>query len=301
MTVCSHACTSTARYVALAEFHAGTDHFPLDIPLSIAGPALATTLAYLNAKYSLFYDKKIFQGLFTAIIKARLAQRRDKLNLFYNLENNALDSSSKDRPFLVYNGRSWTYHETYMMALRYGTWFKKVHGIKPKEVVALNMMNSSTFLFILLGLWSIGAVPALINYNLSGKPLMHSVRTSSARLLIVDEEVRSSFGPEELATFASPDFREDGGSLEIVFHTSEIEAQALQTEAIREDDSARSGAQLRDMALLIYTSGTTGLPKPAIVSWRKGWGGGIIISNFVEMTKHDRVFTVCDLTDEIKH
>ncbi|KAL2863799.1 putative long-chain fatty acid transporter [Aspergillus lucknowensis] len=262
-----------------------------NIPLSLAGPALATTLAYLNARYSLFYDAKIFHGLFKSIIKSRLAQRRDTLNLFYILEDQALDSSSKDRPFIVYNGRTWTYHETYVLALRYGTWFKQVHGIKPREIVALDMMNSSTFLFIWLGLWSIGAVPAFINYNLSGKPLTHSVRTSTARLLIVDEEVRSSFGPEELAAFASPDFREDGGPIEIIFHTPEIEAQVLQTEAIREDDKARRGLQLRDMALLIYTSGTTGLPKPAIVSWRKCWAGSIFVSTFTELQKHDRVFT----------
>ncbi|KAL4918938.1 hypothetical protein BDW62DRAFT_210113 [Aspergillus aurantiobrunneus] len=273
----------------------GYEDVPVHIPLSLAGPALATTLAYLNARYSLFYDAKIFHGLFKSIIKSRFAQRRDNLNLFYILESHALDPASKDRSFIVYDGHSWTFHETYMLALRYGTWFKKLHGIKPREIVALNMMNSSTFIFIWLGLWSIGAVPAFINYNLTGKPLTHSVRTSSARLLIVDEEVRSSFGSEELAAFASPDFREDGGSVEVIFHTPEIEAQILQTEAIREDDKARAGVDLRDMAILIYTSGTTGLPKPAIVSWRKSWAGSIFVSTFIELAKHDRVFTCMPL------
>ncbi|KAL4804815.1 hypothetical protein BDV18DRAFT_153152 [Aspergillus unguis] len=278
---------------ALKEFlEDGYEDVPVpDIPLSLAGPALATTLAYLNARYSLFYDKKIFHGLFKAIIKSRIAQRRDSLNLFYVLEGYALDSASKDRPFIVYDGRTWTYHETYMTALRYGTWFKKVHGVKPKDIVALNMMNSATFIFIWLGLWSIGAAPAFINYNLAGKPLLHSVRTSTARLLIVEEEIRSSFGTEELAAFGSPDFREEGGPIELVSWTPEIEAQVLQTEAIREDNSARAGAQLRDMAMLIYTSGTTGLPKPAIVSWRKSWSGSVFLSHFVEMSKQDRVYT----------
>ncbi|KAL2820797.1 hypothetical protein BDW59DRAFT_174388 [Aspergillus cavernicola] len=266
-----------------------------NLPLTLAGPALATTLAYLNARYSLFYDAKILNGLFKSIIKSRLAQRRDTLNLFYALENYALDPTSKDRPFIVYDGRTWTFHETYVLALRYGTWFKKVHGVKPREIVALDMMNSSTYIFIWLGLWSIGAVPAFINYNLSGKPLTHSVRTSTARLLIVDEDVRSSFGSEEMAAFNSPDFREEGGSIEVIFHTSEIEAQILQTEALREDDKARGGVELRDMALLIYTSGTTGLPKPAIVSWRKSWTGSIFVSSFIELAKHDRVFTCMPL------
>ncbi|KAL4784573.1 hypothetical protein BJX76DRAFT_347700 [Aspergillus varians] len=267
----------------------------LDIPLSFAGPALVTTLAYLNARYSLFYDAKIFHGIFRSILKSRVALRRDNLNLFHILEKHALDSASKDRPFIVYNGRSWTFHETYILVLQYGTWFKKVHGVEPREIVALNMMNSATFVFIWLGLWSIGAVPAFINYNLTRKPLVHSVRTSSARLLIVDEDVRSSFGSEELAALAAPDFREDGGSIEVIFHTPEIEAQILKTEATREDDKVRAGVELRDMAILIYTSGTTGLPKPAIISWRKCWTASTFMSTFIELAKHDRVFTCMPL------
>ncbi|KAL4949410.1 hypothetical protein BDW69DRAFT_198126 [Aspergillus filifer] len=282
---------------ALKEFlEDGYEDVPVvNIPLSLAGPALATTLAYLNARYSLFYDKKILHGLFKTIIKSRLAQRRDKLNLFNILETHALDSSLKDRPFIVYNGRTWTHYETYIIAMRYGTWFKKVHGVKRREIVALDMMNSSTFLFIWLGLWSIGAVPAFINYNLTGKPLTHSVRTSTARLLIVDEDVRNNFGPDEMAAFAAPDFREKGGSMEVIFHTAEIEKEILATEPVREDDSVRAGVELRDMATLIYTSGTTGLPKPAIMSWRKSWAGSIFVATFIELTKNDRVFTCMPL------
>jgi acyl-CoA synthetase (AMP-forming)/AMP-acid ligase II len=153
-------------------------------------------------------------------------------------------------------------------------------------------MNSANFVFIWMGLWSIGAAPAFINYNLSGKPLTHSVKVSSARLLIVDEEVRERFPPEQLATFASPDFRDGKGSVEVVFFTPEVEAQILQTAPVRQDDSARSGPEGRDLAMLIYTSGTTGLPKPAIVSWAKCWAGGTFIGRWISLKKTDRIFTV---------
>jgi acyl-CoA synthetase (AMP-forming)/AMP-acid ligase II len=270
------------------------DHlFGLDIPLSVATPVVATTLAYLNAKFSLFYDVKLIGGLIKTILRSRLAERRDNLNLFYVLEQYALAPGTKNNTFLVYNGRAWTFHETYLTALRYGAWFKKVHGIKPKEIVAMDFMNSSTFILILLGLWSIGAVPAFINYNLSGKPLTHSIKTSTARLLVVDEEIRDQFTPEQMEILTSSEFRETGGSVEVVFVTSEVESQIMQMEATREDDNVRSGSTLRDMALLIYTSGTTGLPKPAIVSWRKCWSGSIFVSNWLGLTKEDRFFTVC--------
>ncbi|KAE8136215.1 hypothetical protein BDV38DRAFT_272262 [Aspergillus pseudotamarii] len=266
-----------------------------DIPLSIATPAVATTLAYLNAKYSLFYDVALIGGLIKSIFKSRLAERRDHLNLFYVLEQHALSPATKDNQFIVYNGRAWTFYETYVMALRYGAWLKRVHGIKPKEIVAMDFMNSSTFLFLLLGLWSIGAVPAFINYNLSGKPLTHCVRTSTARLLVVDEEIRQQFTPEQMETLGSPDFREGGGSVDVVFFTPEVESQIIQMEATREDDSVRNGPALRDLALLIYTSGTTGLPKPAIVSWRKCWTGGTFVTHWLGLAKNDRFFTCMPL------
>lgn len=271
-----------------------TNYPQLDIPFSLLAPAAATTLAYLNAKHSLFYDVKLIGGMLKGIVKSRLASRRDSLNLFYVLEQHAQAPATKDSEFIVYAGRSWTYYEAYVTALRYGTWLKTVHGVKPKEVVAIDLMNSATFVFLMLGLWSIGAMPALINYNLAGKPLLHSIETSSARLLLVDEELHPSFPPEEIEALTSPDFRQGKGPVEVVFFTPETENQISRTEATREDDEARGGVALRDMAMLIYTSGTTGLPKPAIVSWRKCWSGAIFVPNWLGLSQGDRMFTVCD-------
>ncbi|GCB17771.1 fatty acid transporter protein [Aspergillus awamori] len=267
----------------------------LPIPLPIAGSALVATLAYLNAKFSLFQDKHSISSMVSIASNSKSAERTDRVSYFYVLEQHARDPKTKDRPFIVYNGQSWTYHETYVLALRYGTWFKQVHGVKPREVVAMDFMNSSTFVFIWMGLWSIGAAPAFINYNLTGQPLTHSVRASSARLLLVEEELRQKFTSEQLELFASPDFRDGGDPVNVVFFTPEVETQILGMEPTREDDTARSGIQLRDMATLIYTSGTTGLPKPAILPWRKVWAGAVMIKTWLKMTKDDRVFTCMPL------
>lgn len=266
-----------------------------DVPLGIAVPAVAATLAYLNARWSFTYDIRLLRSLVKVAFKSRLAERQDRLNIFYVLEQHALAPTTADRPFIVYNGRTWTFHETYTTVLRYGTYFKHVHGVKPKEIVAMDFMNSSTFLFTWLGLWSIGAVPAFINYNLTGTPLTHSVKSSTARLLFVDEEVRHCFPPDQLLTFASPEFRDGKGPVEVNFFTPDMEALILQTEPAREIDDARGQCVGRDMALLIYTSGTTGLPKPAVVSWRKIWSGSTFVSNWMGVRKTDRLFTCMPL------
>ncbi|KAJ5959933.1 AMP-dependent synthetase/ligase [Penicillium vulpinum] len=266
-----------------------------DIPLSLALPAAATTLAYLNAKWSLSYDLSLLKGLVTMKVRSRVAERGDRLNLFYTLEAYALNPKTADSDFIVYNGRTTSFYEGYIIILRYGAWFKNVHGIKPKEIVAIDFMNSSTFIFMMLGLWSIGAIPAFINYNLSGKPLIHSIRTSTARLLIVDEEVRHCFPAEQEEILTSPSFRDGKGSVEVVFHTPEVEAQIMGMEPTREDDKVRSGLIPRDMAILIYTSGTTGLPKPAIVSWNKCWSGSLFVKDWLSINSSDRFFTCMPL------
>lgn len=265
------------------------------IPLKVAIPAAATTLAYLNARWSVSHDVALGRAFAHTVLQPALAERNDRLNLFYLLEYYALNPKLANDTWVVYNGRSWTFHEGYETVLRYGHWLKTVHGVKPKEIVAMDFMNSSTFIFLMFGLWSIGAVPAFINYNLSGKPLTHSVKASTARLLFVDEDVRGSFPQEQLDIFTSPDFHEDKGPMTVVFFTPDVEAQILQTQPVREDDRARQGVIRRDMAILIYTSGTTGLPKPAIVSWAKCYAGGYFSSSYMGLKQSDRFYTCMPL------
>ncbi|KAJ5634338.1 hypothetical protein N7528_002180 [Penicillium herquei] len=266
-----------------------------DIPLSIAVPAVTTAFAYLNAKHSIFYDVNLITGSIKMARSIRAAETKDQLNLFYSLEEHALSPKTANKEFLVYNGQSWTYSEAYNTALRFAGWFKHTHNVKSKDVVALDCMNSANFLFMILGLWSLGATPALINFNLTGKPLTHSLKMSTSRIVIVDEEVRDHFTPEILQTVAAPDFCDGKSPLHVEFFTPTIEAHVLQIEPIREDNKARAGVIPRDIALLIYTSGTTGLPKPAIVSWNKCHSSAVFISRWMGLLPTDRLYTCMPL------
>ncbi|KAJ5928268.1 hypothetical protein N7466_007224 [Penicillium verhagenii] len=269
--------------------------FLSNVPLSIALPATATALAYLNAKHSLFYDIHLLKSMFKMLKKKNSAEKTDRLNLFYVLENHALSPNTADKEFIVFNGRTWSYRETYDTALRFGNWFQNVHNVGHKEIVAIDSMNSANFLFMILGLWSIGAIPALINYNLGGKPLIHSLKVSTAKLVVVDDEVRHNFPPEIMETITSSEFRDGKGPTEVLFLTPDVEAQILEMEPLREEDKTRAGLLLRDIALLIYTSGTTGLPKPAIVSLQKAWTSACFVGNWTSMTPEDRFFTCMPL------
>jgi acyl-CoA synthetase (AMP-forming)/AMP-acid ligase II len=75
----------------------------------------------------------------------------------------------------------------------------KSKGVQKEEVVAIDFVNSEVFIWVWFGLWSIGAKPAFINYNLTGAPLFHTVRTSTARLVLVDKSGQENFKESVMA------------------------------------------------------------------------------------------------------
>jgi acyl-CoA synthetase (AMP-forming)/AMP-acid ligase II len=224
-------------------------------------------------------------------IGGALRERKDGVNVFYVLENWA--QKAPERKFLIYNGQSWTYKEAYEKVLKYGTWLKTKYGVQKNEVVALDFMNSDTFLWIWFGLWAIGAKPAFINYNLTGTPLLHSIKSSGSRLLLVeDEDVWNAIDDDTKAALQAPGFREDGGRVEVVPFTPSIYPEIDNTLGRREPHDARSGQLLKDLAILIYTSGTTGLPKPAVVSWNKAGSSPRAVARWLGL-RHEDVFYTC--------
>ena len=250
--------------------------------------------AWLNAKTHFSYDLKLIRALANAHTQLIRGEKRDRLNLFYSLEQHATTKSTSDHAFLMYEGKTWTYKEAYDMVLKYGTWLKTKHGILPREVVAMDFMNSPVFVFLWLGIWSLGAIPAFINYNLTGDPLLHSVKTSTARVLFVDQKVKSRFTKDITDTLDSANARDGKGPVQTVFFDATLEETIIDTEGVREPDSSRSAVRL-DMALLIFTSGTTGLPKPATISWQKI----VLMAGFMPLwfglTKSDRYYTCMPL------
>ncbi|KAI0868525.1 fatty acid transporter protein [Hypoxylon argillaceum] len=239
----------------------------MPLPLALAVPAAAAGLAYLNAKTSFWYDAALIRGVVPAMYRNNRREAADHANSFYRLEEIATGKSA-NRVGILFEDRSWTYAQMYEAALKYGNYLKSKYHLKPKDIVALDLVNSDHFLLICFGLWSIGARPACINYNLTGDALCHCVKTANSVLMLVDPDVESNINEV---------VREKLGELKIEFLTEELISAAMAVDPVRPPNEVRSGERGRDMAILIYTSGTTGLPKAAIVSWSKL----ITASNFV--------------------
>ncbi len=259
----------------------------LAVPLAIAAPALLAGGAWLTAKTQLDYDLYMIGGLARIELNCSRQHSRDRLNIFYLLEEHATSKGSADRIFLMFEGREWSYKQAYDTVIKYGTWLKQKYAIQKGEIVAMDFMNGPTFIFLWFGLWSIGASPAFINYNLTAEPLLHTIKTSTARVLLVDEEIRPQFPQKELDALRFQ-------NIEAVFFDSSIEQEISNTSGIREPDSIRGGVERTDIAILIYTSGTTGLPKAAVVSWQKLWFSPTM-SYWLSLKKTDRLYTCMPL------
>ncbi|KZM19857.1 long-chain fatty acid transporter fat1 [Ascochyta rabiei] len=296
--------------------------------LPLAVPAAAAGLAYLNARHGVSYDWPMLSSFVSTTIRTIAAERRDQLNVFYELEALA-QSARADHAWIIFRGQTWTYKQAYDIVLKYGTWLKS-KGVGQGDIVAMDFVNSETFIWVWFGLWSIGAKPAFINYNLTGKSLIHTIKTSTARLVLVDEESKANFAEHVMAEhgfFPVPAATTDGRQtnydfemdqsevprsvksqalaqvqrqgitatpqirqLEIVCLDKQLQDSILMLPPTRQPDTCRANQKRNSMAMLIYTSGTTGLPKPAVMSWGKCNGGAKFVSDWLNI-KNDIVYT----------
>ncbi len=168
-------------------------------------------------------------------------------------------ASKPDNVAILDGGRQFTYRELDALANRYARWAKE-QGIGPDQSVALLMENRAEYIAAWLGIIKAGGAAALINTNLTGGPLVHSLSISNADHLILGAELADSYASAVDQLERPMTVWATGGQVQ----------GAHDLDAILADRSAeslpadfRSGLTIDHTALYIYTSGTTGNPKAA--------------------------------------
>ena len=149
-----------------------------------------------------------------------------------------------------------TFKQTHDKACQYAAYFLD-EGIRPGQIVAFCLQNSPEFIFAWLGLWAIGCAPAMINFNLAGDALIHCLKVSGAKLVLVDQEpkIQNRVADEKQRI-------EELGMATTVLDT-ELKATIAVKSIQRPDDSYRDGVTKAFPGAIFYTSGTTGMPKGA--------------------------------------
>jgi len=233
--------------------------------------------SYLDARFGIVRDIITLKRFIACNLYWALTERSGDVSAYSVFDN--FVRKTPDKPFLVYLEpvvvgsetpdapledkfvyRQYTYAETEVLVQTYATYLKETQGIKFGDVVALDFVNKPELVIVWFALWSLGAVPALINYRLEGAGLGHCLKVSNSKLFIVDEDVGAPEADINTVNATKQHF-------EHVFHS--YTQTRYQKRRLKGSDSA----------LYIFTSGTTGLPKAANMSWKKAnWGAKLYAS-----------------------
>ncbi|MEA3198004.1 MAG: fatty-acyl-CoA synthase, partial [Gammaproteobacteria bacterium] len=194
-------------------------------------------------------------------------------------------------PALASTEATLSYRELALRCNRYARW-GLAQGMKPGDTVALMMPNCAEYMAIWLGLTRIGAVVALVNNNLAGDPLVHSINIVSPRAIIVGSDVASRLIDVRARLGRDMPCWVHGHSTHDLAPLAPDLARFADDE-LREHECAPP--PVNGTALYIYTSGTTGLPKAAKVSHYRVMQWSHWFAGLMDTRPTDRMFNCLPL------
>jgi len=172
-----------------------------------------------------------------------------------------------DRPMVLFEGRQLTWQDFNLLANRYAHALK-ARGIGHGDTVSLMMENRIEFLTALVAISKLGAISALINTNLRGRPLQHCVSITQSKACVFGEELTVALAEvkSQLDLTEGRDylFVADRGDSAAPNWAADLDAEAARQPTDNPPETQR--VTLADRATFIFTSGTTGLPKAAVMS-----------------------------------
>jgi fatty-acyl-CoA synthase len=191
-----------------------------------------------------------------------------------------------DAPAILADAGSLSYRELAARAHQYSRW-AAANGISKGDVVGLLMPNRPEYLAAWLGVTAIGGVVALINTNLTGASLAHSVNVVSPKHVIVE----GTFAERLAEVVASGHQRAQVWAYGPSDHDFQRVDTTLESFSSEPVEPGEAGAvSIDDRALLIYTSGTTGLPKAATVSHARLMQWTHWFAGLLDATPSDRMY-----------
>jgi fatty-acyl-CoA synthase len=179
-----------------------------------------------------------------------------------------------------------SYRELAESSHRYARW-AQAQGLARGEVVCLLMLNCPEYLAIWLGLTRIGVIVALLNTNLRGASLAHSINIVAPARVIVAGVLSDALVEIRANVSSAVSFWVHGSGATDLPRIDAAVAE-LRADPIAVDE-ARTPC-LEDRALYIYTSGTTGLPKAANVSHLRLMQWSHWFAGMMDTTPSDRMY-----------
>ena len=171
---------------------------------------------------------------------------------------------------IIFEGAKLNWSEFNALSNKFAHSFK-AQGLIPGDTVSVFMENRIEFLATVIALNKMGITAALINTNLTGRPLSHCISVTESKKCIVGEERATALSgiKDDLDLQDGEDFlfvKDKGHS---ATPNWAIDLSSLTDEQEETNPTETRERTLGETALYIFTSGTTGLPKAAIMSNRR--------------------------------
>eukprot|EP00057_Strongylocentrotus_purpuratus_P031308 XP_784241.2 PREDICTED: very long-chain acyl-CoA synthetase [Strongylocentrotus purpuratus] len=213
-----------------------------------------------NSIVNFIQDFKDVSSLAKALVGIKVAGRKNRTILHSLLEG---ASRYPDRPFLLYQDEKYTYADAEAESNRIARWVKTNSDLVQEETVAVLMRNEPAFIWVWLGFAKLGVGTSLLNHNLKAESLMHCIRVSNARFLIMSRAFI------DIAKELLPELQQLG--IKVWVLGSAFNGTVIPDGMVAMETSQMTGNPLppdqlapithSTIASLIFTSGTTGLPK----------------------------------------
>jgi fatty-acyl-CoA synthase len=191
-----------------------------------------------------------------------------------------------DRTALISDAETLTFREYDARANAYCRW-AKAQGIGKGDVVALLLHNRPDYLCVWLGVARAGGVTALINTNLTGQGLAHSLAIVKAKIAIVGVDLLPAYRAAQGFLPALPQLWVHGGDAEGV---QRLEPARDSHSGAPLTPGERVPLTIEDRCVFIYTSGTTGLPKAANINHYRIQAMALGFSGLMNVQPSDRMY-----------
>jgi fatty-acyl-CoA synthase len=150
--------------------------------------------------------------------------------------------------------------------------FAQMHGLSSGDVICLLMSNQADYVAIWLGLNRLGCTVALLNTNLRGDALIHSIHVANAKVLIAADD-------SEINLVNLP--------VKQIWNWPLIRLEIEQISALPLNECFPTPD---DLALLIYTSGTTGFPKATRITHKRILEWSYWFAGMMDIQPQDRMY-----------
>jgi fatty-acyl-CoA synthase len=224
------------------------------------------------------------RGLLRVVRRTRIVNASPTKTLGDYLEEWA--RARGDRPALLSDREQLSYRQLDARANRFARW-AFARGLQKGDVVALMMSNRPEYLAIWFGLARAGLGVALINTNLVGGALAHSLVVIGAKAAIVEGALMPAFaGATPLLPHPPPAFVH--GPAKGVEPRIDRDIETFSEAPLRREE--RPALSVNDPALFVYTSGTTGMPKAARITHSRVLRAMFAFSAALDARPSDRIY-----------